>query len=196
MNKERYIYAFGASFLLLVMIKYLFVPSVFSPVYYTFEILSLLIILALIFFIRRYFMLKSCCNNQQLEKELVKLKRENVSLHSHIDEIQKAENEKNAFLTTKEKMLNELNHALKIDGDGLPLAIFGLIKTHFEIVSGIIYMRCNKGECFEVVQTYGLDDEWQVEKLVIGEGLHGQVILEKRAIELDDIPEDYLPAIS
>ena len=46
------------------------------------------------------------------------------------------------------------------------------------------------------VQSYGLDEEWNVDKLVVGEGVHGQAVIEKRAIEITDIPEDYLEASS
>lgn len=185
----------GSGFLILAFIKYLFVPSVFSPLYYTFEILSLFVILGLIFFVNRNFMPKSNCNQHELQEQVNMMQKEKEYLLTRLKELEKEKKKENTFLTIKEKIISELLKILH-DNNTPDKKIFHLLKTNFELVTGIVYKQCKQDKCFEPVKTYGLDEEWKIEKLRIGEGLHGQVIVEKRAKEITDIPEDYLEASS
>lgn len=197
MKRKQYIYGLGVLFLILVLIKYLFVPSVFPPVYYIFEILSLFAVLGIIFIINRQYMLKANCNATQLGEKLGKVEKENELLKEKVFQLETRKSNDQTFLTLKDKMLSELkNTIVQYSGRELASQMFSLLKNNFELVAGIAYVQCEKKDCFEPIQNYGLDEEYKVESLVNGEGLHGQVIIEKRAIEVGDIPEDYLMASS
>lgn len=195
MSRDKYIYWLGAIFLCLVLIKYLFVPSVFTPVYYAVELVSLLVFTGIIFFVSKQFMLKKNCKGDQLQMLVDELQNENNRLKEQVYALEQEKNNKKAFYSAKEKMLIDLR---KVNKDNINVAsgFFELIKKHVELVAGISYLQCEEEGCYKPVQSYGLDEEWNVEKLIIGEGIHGQAVVEKRGIEITDIPEDYLKASS
>ncbi|MBS2096829.1 bZIP transcription factor [Carboxylicivirga linearis] len=195
MSRDKYIYWLGAIFLCLVLIKYLFVPSVFSPVYYSIELVSLIVFVGLIFFVSKQFMLKKNCKGDQLQMLVDELQNENSRLKEQVHVLEQEKNNKKAFYSAKEKMLIDLRKVHN-DNNDVASGFFELIKKHVELVAGISYLQCEEEGCYKPVQSYGLDEEWNVEKLIIGEGIHGQAVVEKRAIEITDIPEDYLEASS
>jgi len=195
MSRDKYIYWLGAIFLCLALTKYLFVPSVFSPVYYAVELVSLIVFTGIIFSVSKYFMLKKNCKDSQLNRLVNELQNENNRLKEKVLMLEQEKNNKKAFYSAKEKMLIDLR---KVRNDNINLAsgFFDLIKKHVELVAGISYIQCDEEGCYKPIQSYGLDEEWNIEKLVVGEGIHGQAVVEKRAIEITDIPEDYLEASS
>nr|WP_319400352.1 hypothetical protein [uncultured Carboxylicivirga sp.] len=197
MNKEKYIYGLGGLFFFVVLVKYVFVPTVFPPLYYTFEIISLLIVLGLIYFVGKFFMLKSGCDEEELKIKVSTLQAENYRLKDRVKILETQKNTEEVFHSLKEKMMAELNKAITNYGEEeLASIMFNLVKENTDIVAGILYKQCEEGNCYTPVENYGLDEDWKVDKLVVGEGVHGQVVIDMRAIELTDIPEDYLVASS
>lgn len=197
MSKGKLIYWFGILFLIVTLVKYLYVPTVFPPVYFTFEILGVLVFLAMLYYTKTYKMPKNDCHQKEFEKKVVLLMDENTQLKARVDELESEENEERTFASIKEllvaEMVETLNFASK---DELAIKMFSLIKKHFELVGAIVYTKSHPEADYQVIKQYGFDDETTIPPVVMGEGLHGQVIKDKRAKEIDEVPEEYLEVSS
>ncbi len=197
MSKDKYIFWFGFIFLIFVITKYYFVPSVISPVYFTFELLSLFVVLGMIFFVNSQLMPKGKCNDDQLKKDIASLQNENTRLENKIRELEIERQNEQVYHTLKDKMLAEISEVIQqSEEQERPFKIFELVKSSVELVAGILYVQCDVEKCYKPLKTYGLEEEYVIENIVVGEGIHGQVIVERKAVELADIPADYLVASS
>ncbi len=197
MSKGKLIYWFGILFLIVTLVKYLYVPTVFPPVYFTFEVLGVFVVLAMLFYTKTYKIHKKDCHQEEFEKQVLLLKEENKQLRVRIEELESEENEERTFASIKELLVAELVEKLNsASKDELATQMFSLIKKHFELVGGIVYAKGHPEADYQVIKHFGFDDEVPIPPVVMGEGLHGQVIKDKRAKEIDEVPEEYLEVSS
>lgn len=198
MSKNKYIYLLGGFFLIISIVKYIFVPVILPPIYFTFEMLGLATVLSLVFYVSRMYLLKTLCNSDELAAENKKLIKENVRLIDRIDELESDENELRDFNSDKERLLAAMESVIAdtTDQKDLSLELFSLLKDQFELVAGVVYTQSSEKDNYKVIHRYALDEEWTIEDVEKGEGIHGQAIQEGHATEVTDIPEDYFEAAS
>ncbi|RLD64427.1 MAG: hypothetical protein DRJ01_00750 [Bacteroidetes bacterium] len=70
------------------------------------------------------------------------------------------------------------------------------ISKKYEIVQGLFYIKSSENEEFEISSKYAFFNEEEPKKFKIGEGLSGQVAKTKKAMNLSDIPDNYIKIVS
>ncbi|MCK5822781.1 MAG: GAF domain-containing protein [Bacteroidales bacterium] len=70
------------------------------------------------------------------------------------------------------------------------------VAKKYEIVQGLFYLKISKSEEFEVCSKYAYFNEEEPKKIKIGEGLSGQVAKDKKAMNLSEVPENYIKVVS
>ncbi len=197
MSKNKYIYLLGVLFLIISIVKYILFPAVLPPEYFTFEMLGLFSVLGLIFYVARAYLPKSMCVSEELETQNENLIKDNTRLKERILELEAEEDESLSKQSNKQQLLASLDSIWlnKAEAEDLGKELFNLIKQQFELVAGIIYKKSDNGS-FTLSHQYGLDKDWVVGEVNVGEGIHGQSIKEGKASEITDVPEDYLEASS
>ena len=114
-------------------------------------------------------------SDKEFEEETKKTEietEENLKLKSIFDELNKVK-DINAF--TEKFLIN--------------------IANKYEIVQGLFYLKDTKGE-FVIHAKYAYFSEEDPKNFKIGEGLSGQVAKNKKAMNLSDIPENYIKIVS
>ncbi|MBE9467183.1 MAG: GAF domain-containing protein [Bacteroidetes bacterium] len=114
-----------------------------------------------------------------------------------IDEI--AEDEKKSENETEiEKTTNLIFEELKkIDNIKLYTDKFLInLAKEYEIVQGLFYLKFATSEDFIVYSKYAYFNEEEPKSFKIGEGLSGQVAKNKKAMNLSEIPDNYIKIVS
>lgn len=197
MKKHKYIYLISCLFLVVALAKYIFIPSVFPPLYYAFEIFSFIIVLGLSYFALINFDMRSndnICENQCEIRE--QLSHENKALKAKLKTLEKEKLSNQNYLSHEENFLSAIEELDPYKNPKLGKDILNLINKQFEIVAGIVYEKNSEKALYDIVGTFGIDDDWQIEAIKPGEGIHGQTINENKAIEISEIPADYFSANS
>ena len=70
------------------------------------------------------------------------------------------------------------------------------IANKYEIVQGLFYLKNSKAENFTIRAKYAYFNDEEPKSFKIGEGLSGQVAKNKKAMNLSDIPENYIKIVS
>ena len=73
--------------------------------------------------------------------------------------------------------------------------LIGLSKN-FDIVQGVAYVLNNESKKFAIAGTYAYYTEQTDRTFEIGEGIPGQVAKDKKFLELDNVPENYIQVVS
>jgi len=197
MKKYKYIYLLGSLFLIVALAKYIFVPSVFPPFYYTFEIVSLLLVLGLSYYAVINFDTRSGDTSCEKQCELRdKLLRENKELKKKNEALELEKANSHSYQSKEERFLSALNQLSHSEGENVGEVILNLIGKQFELVAGIVYEKDNADALFKANATFGIDDDWKIDPIKLGEGIHGQSISENLATEISEIPEEYFEANS
>lgn len=198
MSKNKYIFLLGTLFLLVSLVKYLFIPALLPPVYFTFEMIGFLSILGLIFYITRNYLPKSLCETQNLERKLKVLEKDNIHLKERIQELVIDSEEQQNLKNEKERLLKTMQEAWskRTEISEVGVIFFKLMKAQFELVSGIVYKSKEDSNDFSAYHHYALDEDWVLADVSKGDGIHGQALADNIAIEITDIPEDYIDASS
>ncbi|MCU4175883.1 hypothetical protein [Carboxylicivirga sp. N1Y90] len=197
MKKYSYIYLLGSLILVTALAKYIFVPTVFPPFYYTFEIVSLLLVLGLTYFAVKNFDTRTGdteCEKQCAQRD--KLLGENKELKRKIEALELEKTNTQNYQSKEEQFLSALNQLSISETENVGNAILKLIGDQFELIAGIVYEKNDDSTSFQANSTFGVDDDWKVEPIKQGEGLHGQSIAENIATEISEIPEEYFEANS
>jgi len=191
MKKNKTIFLLGGAFFIFALVKYAFTPDQMPTVFISFEVLSFMVILFMVYYVLNA--METCkhggsgasmdreCMQRQVEIE--KLKKL-LALH---EENNKTINEADI---DSDSVLSQLKQCLTRDTKKTSKDLFAVIKSNFELMAGLVYCTSAEGN-LTVLSKFGLDDDWKIEPVVPGEGLHGQAIVDNKAIEVEDIPEDY-----
>ena len=196
MKKNRTVFFLGAVFYLFALLKYGFASDKMSIAFIIFELLSFMVVLYLIYyiliFIERY---ESRGNPTDSNEECMRYRIELDKLKARPAQDEQGDKELDEEQTDSDALLQQLQQNFSEDFEQCAKNIFALVKQNFELMAGIAYCS-NSENTFAPVVSMGLDDEWNIEAISRGDGLHGQAIADNKAIEIEDVPEDYFEANS
>lgn len=115
------------------------------------------------------------------------------SINKIIDNFTKTrdENVRSAFLRNGQNELNELLRG--VDSiDILSKKTLSFLCTYLDMKLGLFYIYNNNSKTLHRTAAYALNNEEESRKTIKkGEGLAGQVLIEKRILSITDLPEDY-----
>ena len=193
---HRLYYLSGGAFLL-ALLKYMFTENIsFHPRYFVIEFLSFVLILVIIYLFDRYIRMskkqteelkenhESVVRNlnnkiQEQEKEIVELKNEREQLLQSNEEVKKMS--KN--LSTSLANINSIEEKAE--------SILQTVAKEYEIGLGVCYIYDEPSGVFSVKATYGINKAFSPKDFKKGEGLNGQVVIDKTIKVIEDIDEDY-----
>lgn len=66
----------------------------------------------------------------------------------------------------------------------------------FEIVQGIFYLLDEKENVFKISNTFAFYSTETNKKFVVGEGINGQVVKNRKILIIDNVPENYITVVS
>lgn len=66
----------------------------------------------------------------------------------------------------------------------------------FEIVQGIFYLLDEKENIFKISNTFAFYSTETNKKFVVGEGINGQVVKNRKILIIDNVPENYVTVVS
>jgi hypothetical protein len=190
---QKYLFLLGGIAFGLSLLKNIFLEQNPGTIFYLMEFLSF------IFFLGAFFV--SDKNNQQLrsandaQKSIYEEDRK--LMNQKIDKLQeivavyeKKENEATRFASYQEKVLQQLTNIGDSGKDK-----HKLLYTLGELFHGmalILYKKEEPEGWFNVEATYGLGEDAPVSGFTSGEGLHGQAVVDGKAVMVAGIPESYI----
>jgi chorismate mutase len=193
MRKNKHIFLLGALFFLFALVKYAFISHELPTTFIVFEILSFLVILFIIYYVLN--LIEICVNSSgevKLEKDCIRHQAEINRLRSKlltleeerqcIDEIDEHDNKR--FVENLQKFIHSYDStAVK--------QIVDSITERYEVMAAIGYCTDDEGR-YNPVKLYGIDEEISIPAIEIEDGLHSQAIHDNKAIQINDIPADYV----
>ncbi|WP_430812490.1 MULTISPECIES: hypothetical protein [unclassified Carboxylicivirga] len=192
MKKNKHIFSLAALFFVFALVKYAFIKNELPTSFIVFEVLSFMVILYGVYYLLHC--VETClqghkeadcereCSKRQADIERLKVKL--AAYESKIDDEQKEgvnKGELSALLTA----------CLSSDADNREEALLGHITDHCEVMAAIAY-RGNLDEGFSPVAQFGVDEDYTLPPLNLDDGLHAQAVKDRQAMELGDIPADYI----
>ncbi len=191
MKKNKTIFLLGTAFFLFALIKYGFTPNQMSTAFIAFETLSFMVVLFLIYYILNFIeACKHSSNHTDDDRECIQRQIEINKLKKKLAFYETSNKNTIEMQVDSDSLLQQLQQNLSENLEQSSKNIFSVIKHNFELMAGIAYCS-NSENTFTPVKTMGLDDDWHIEPINNGDGLHGQAIADNTAIEIEDIPEDY-----
>ena len=181
---------------LFVVGKYIFMPDTVPVAFLMIELVSVMAILFLLFYADR--------SIKRLSKTKEKLKDENQSLNKMIEHL-KSELEGKSNTSTKKLSTNNTIESITDsfknlpntkDDNGFYNSILAALTKNFEFVIALFFVYNEQSKSFSVEGNYGIQKDEPVTPFVIGEGLHGEAINEKKVMVLEDLPEEYFLSYS
>ena len=191
MKKNKTIFRLGALFFLFALVKYAFTSAEMSTLFIAFEILSFMVLLFFIYYVLNF--IETCQHDtasKNIDRECIQRQLEIAKLKKMLDHYELKNQDTNTEELDTNILFEQLQHSVTDDLEQSAKNVFEVIKTNFELMAGIAYYS-NAERNYIPTKTMGLDDEWVVEPIKIGEGIHGQAISDNKPIEIEDIPEDY-----
>ncbi|WP_289053232.1 hypothetical protein [Carboxylicivirga marina] len=194
MKKNKHIFLLGALFFLFALVKYAFTPDEMPTTFIVFEVLSFLVVLYIIYFILNF--IETCmhgADNSKMDKECIRRQSEITCLRSRLEEVEHANiNEtdedkygnSDLFIESINKHLGEVNEQSVVE-------IANLITSRYEVMALVGYCSNNDEQCVPV-KTYGVGEDIQMPAINTTEGLHAQALADNKAMEIEDIPHDYI----
>jgi len=192
MKNNRLIFLLGAIFFAIALLKYVFIPDALPTMFVVFEVLSFLVILYLIYYISHY--IENCVQG----KDEAHMSRECILRQAEISKLkgrlEKYENSEMSDVESVSKRQTQLIDAIKtyLSGmhDDAGVKIINLLKTNYEVMAAIAYNY--SGETYLPAGSFGLDEDEEIQPVGFEDGIHSQAITDNKAIEIADVPADYL----
>lgn len=110
------------------------------------------------------------------------------------DKKKKAEQEKKIIEEKLSGILDGLD-SKQATGDFFDQLLINLSKC-FDIVQGVAYLYDDASQKFSIAGTYAYYTEHTDRTFEIGEGIPGQVAKDRKILQLDNVPEDYIKVVS
>ncbi|MBS2213043.1 hypothetical protein KEM09_16615 [Carboxylicivirga mesophila] len=192
MKRGKYIFWLGALFFGLSLAKYAFNMDLMPATFIVFEVLSFLVVLFMIYFVQNYIdTCKSGVGKSEEDKECVKKQAEIERLRRRLKSFENSNDLKEQQVhANSNELVGQLKKAFKgYDGQTGDALMKELIK-HYEVMAAVAY--CKDNDSYSAVNRFGIDDEYILPDLKADDGLHAQAIADKQAMEIADIPADYL----
>ncbi len=197
MTKEQTnIIYLSAVIFLLIPGKYIFIP-VHPPVsFFMIELASVATVLLLVFYVER--------SIKKLSKTQEQLNTENQSLNITIENLKSELERKSSSSVNKITPNNTFKNIDNLFSNLSPVKkknvlcnnVLSVLADNFEIVIAIFFIYNEQSQKFSVEGNYGIQKDDPITPFVIGEGLHGEALKEKKVIVLEDLPEDYFSGYS
>jgi hypothetical protein len=204
LTKKKYIKTLllvgGMMVLALSMIKYFIVNAALPPFVAPLEILALLMLIA--FFYYFFVNIRSAYDEinelkTQLQHQKSKTDSRESQLLQKIMHLEEKEKEKEIFNLHKQKTLNKILGKIdKTNRTSIKTSIVQAISSVLETVTIISYWYDDATGDYKPNKTFAIDDEFQIKPFKVNEGFCGQAIAEKKLLSVDDIPADYISALS
>jgi transcriptional regulator with GAF, ATPase, and Fis domain len=98
------------------------------------------------------------------------------------------------FSKEKDKLLKRINKAKNIEA--FTEEFLTSVSKEFDLVSGLFYLKDEKDEQYNCISTYAYYSEEYPKSFKPGEGLNGQVVKNKTALYLEEVPENHISVMS
>ena len=176
--------------------KYIFMPTLLPVSFFIYELVSAMTLLFLLYYADRAIKISK-------EKEL-QLTNEIQSLNNTVEHL-KGELEKKNNSSVKgfspgntieniDDLFNNLSSTK--NSSELYNNVLSALSENFEIVIALFFTYNEQSQKFSVEGNYGVQKDEPVAPFVIGEGIHGEALNEKKVIVLKDLPEEYFVGYS
>ncbi len=196
MKRNKHIFWLGALFFVFALIKYAFNTEQMPTAFIVFEILSFLVLLYIIYFVQNLIDVckggdgaagddKECVKRlAEIERLKLKLKRFEAQHQHDMESRQIKGHELVATLQNRFHGFMEESVTKLVDE----------LVNHYEVMAAVGYLLDN--DRYKVVKKFGIDDDVVLPDLTLDDGLHAQALADRRAMEITDIPEDYIEVSS
>lgn len=131
----------------------------------------------------------------KMEEQRHRLEAVNSALEERISKVLADVTERDRFNSGQ----NELNRILRGEKSSTELAdgILGFMIDYFSAGVGVFYLYDEKNRSLTVISTFAVSGAKRLEERVaLGEGPAGQAAIQKKMIQLNDVPQSYLPIAS
>lgn len=192
-NFQKWLFLLGGMAFVLSLLKNTFLGQHPGAVYYVVEFLAFLFFLAAIFFSDKThsFLRKRISEMQQrLDQERADYENQVKELQDTIARYEERENEAARIASYQDKVIGKLTSDKKVYHDKFHLLY--LLAEIFHGMAVILYKKDEPSNQFVVEATYGLADEFEPQPFREGEGIHGQVVNDRKPELIEDVPEDYV----
>ncbi len=194
---RRYIYFLGSIIIFLVILKYLLFDVYLPLGFFVFEVLSFLFVLGLVYLLlsinRKSKVLSNKLENSLNSQESL-FKQEISILRDKLNEYKVLEINRKDLLTSREVLIENILQIV-VSNDTTQViveALISLLKKYFEVGVAIGYVFSFDDQLFNVHFRLGIGEDFAIDSIKIGEGIHGQSLLDNQPIMLKDIPEEYM----
>ena len=195
-NQQSNIIVLTVIIFLLMAVKYFFILTLLPVSFFIIELVSAMLLLLMLYYTDKTI--------KKMDRRETNLTDENQSLNQTIDHLKSELEKKN---NTSQKEFSTGNTIENIDNlfKNLPLTIddsefynniLTALADNFEIVIALFFTYKEQSHNFSVEGNYGIQKDEPVASFVIGEGLHGEALKEKKAFVLEDLPEEYFVGYS
>jgi len=193
----RYIYLIGTSIFLWALLKYLFIDVQLPIGFISFELLSFLFILGMIYFSslnsRKSKELQSKSEDRLRSKEAL-LQGEISVLKKELHVYKNQELNQRDFQSNKEILIEKILHLVTSGATAFIISeeLIRLLKQYFEVGAAIGYVFNSKNQLFDVHSRFGIEDDSVIQPIKVGEGIHGQALVDNQPVLVKNIPEEYI----
>ena len=193
----RYIYLIGTSIFLWALLKYLFIDVQLPIGFISFELLSFLFILGMIYFSS----LNSRKSKELQSKSEDRLRSKEAALQGEISDLKKElhvyknqELNQRDFQSNKEILIEKILHLVTSGATAFIISeeLIRLLKQYFEVGAAIGYVFNSKNQLFDVHSRFGIEDDSVIQPIKVGEGIHGQALVDNQPVLVKNIPEEYI----
>ncbi|TRX71606.1 GAF domain-containing protein [Carboxylicivirga sp. M1479] len=192
MRKNKHIFLLGALFFIFALVKYAFMPDQMPTSFIIFEVLSFLVVLYIIYYILNFF--DTCmngANSASKNKECIQRQSEVSKLKAKLEALNKANSENSSEQSDHELLVRDIKNCISDDQLSSVNNILNVLKKQFELMVAIAYTS-NSEKVFQPIKSIGVDEEVELPAIDNEEGLHGQAIADNKAMEIEDVPSEYL----
>ncbi|WP_430814256.1 GAF domain-containing protein [Carboxylicivirga sp. RSCT41] len=193
MRKNRHIFLLGALFFLFALVKYAFIGGEIPTTFIVFEILSFFVILYIIYYILNF--IETCMHGSDeagMNKECVKRQAEISRLKSKLKafEQERLNGGENDDLDS-DLFISSMKSKIGSDRETTVKDLLKGITDRYEVMAAVGYCS-NDEKQYVPVSLYGIDEETSIPPIELEDGLHAQAIADNKAMEISDVPADYI----
>jgi len=192
-NFQKWLFLLGGLAFVLSLLKNAFLGQHPGAVYYMVEFLAFLFFLSAIFFSdKTHSFLRKRLNEMQqhLDEEKADHEKQMKELQETIARYEEKENEAARIASYQDKVIGKLTSDEKGYSDKHHLLY--LLSEVFHGMAVILYKKDEPSNQFVVQATYGLTDDFEPRPFRPGEGVHGQVVNDRKPELIEDVPEEYV----
>ncbi len=178
---------------MLALVKYAFMGNELPTTFIVFEILSFFVVLYIIYYMLNY--IETCMHgtdDANMDKECIKRQAEISRLTNKLSRLEQEKNADNqGYEADNDVLLAKIQSKLRNLKTQTVGEILDLITEQHEVMAAVGYYR-NGDEPYLPVKTFGVDEEIEMAPIDLEDGLHAQAIRDKKAMEITDVPADYI----